>query len=187
MADRMVDQASGNEITPYKPIIIWIHWISALLILVQLWLGYTFHDYPKGSPERANLFLWHKTVGVTILLLVVVRLIVRIKNPLPPYPSSMPKWERMAAVWNDRFLYFLMLALPLTGLMAVSEKSGPMTTLQFGLSFPTIPLPDVGESHEPLVVGMWILLAVHVLAALKHQFVDKDGVVGRMVPFLRKG
>lgn len=186
MADRVVDQTSGNEVVPYKPIVVAIHWIVAVLILVQLWLGYSFHDYPKGSPERANMFLWHKTVGVAILLLVVVRLIVRFMNPPPLLPSSMPRWERASAVWVDRLLYLMMFALPLTGLMAVSEKSGPMTALQFGLSFPTIPLPDLGEIHEPLVFGMWILLGVHVLAALKHQLIDKDGVVGRMVPFLRR-
>lgn len=185
MADRMVDQTSGNEVIPYKPIVIAIHWISAVLILLQFWLGYTFHDLPKGTPERAEMFLWHKTVGVTILLLAVVRLIVRLKNPPPLYPASMSRWERMAAVWNERFLYVLMFALPLTGLMAVS-KGGAMTSLQFGLSFPTIPLPDLGELHEPLVTGMIILLILHVIAGLKHWLVDKDGVIGRMIPFLRR-
>nr|WP_294851065.1 cytochrome b [uncultured Sphingomonas sp.] len=185
MADRMVDQTSGNEVIPYRPIVIAIHWISAALILTQMWLGYTFHDLPKGTPERDNMFLWHKTVGVTILLLVIVRLIVRLMNPPPLYPSSMPRWDRMAAIWVERLLYFFMFALPLTGLMAVS-KGGSMTSLQFGLAFPTIPLPDLGELHEPLVFGMWVLLAIHVLAALKHQFVDRDGVAGRMIPFLRR-
>ena len=185
MADRMVDQTSGDEVIPYRPIVIAIHGISALLIFVQLWLGFTFHDLPKGTPERAEMFLWHKTVGVVILLLVIVRLIVRLKNPPPLYPASMDRWQRLAAIWGERLLYVMMFALPLTGLMAVS-KGGAMTSLQFGVSFPTIPLPDLGELHEPLVTGMIILLIVHIGAALKHWLVDKDGVVGRMIPFLRR-
>lgn len=186
MADRMVDQTSGSEVIPYKPIVVAIHWISAVLILVQLWLGYTFHDYPKGSPERASLFLWHKTVGVTILLLVIARLIVRLRNTPPLYPDSMSRVQRLLAVWVERLLYFMMVALPLTGLMIVS-KGGAMTGLQFGLSFPTIPLPEIGEIHEPLVTGLIVLLFVHVAAALQHWLVAKDGVIGRMVPFLRRG
>ena len=56
----------------------------------QVWLGFTFHDLPKGSPERAELFTLHKTVGVTILILALVRLAVRLINPPPPYPTSLP-------------------------------------------------------------------------------------------------
>jgi len=182
MSDYMVGETSGPLAMRYRPLVVAIHWLSAILILVQVWLGFQFGEYPKGSPERAFLFDWHKTVGVTILLLAVVRIAVRLGNPPPPYPDSMARWERAFAVWTHRLFYFLLFALPLSGLMLVS-KGGATTTLVGGLPFPTIPLPEIGEIHEPLAFGLIGLLVLHVLGALKHQFVDRDATAGRMPPF----
>ncbi len=182
MSDYMVDETSGRLAARYKPIVVWIHWISAALILTQVWLGFTFHDLPKGTPERTFYFDWHKTVGVVILLLAVLRLAVRLANAPPPYPESMARWERAFAVWTHRAFYFLIIALPLTGLMAVS-KGGAFTRLVGGIPFPTIPIPALGELHEPLVFATIGLLVLHVLGALKHQFIDKDATADRMPPF----
>ena len=86
MDDRMVEETTGNKVIRYRPIVVAIHWISAALILWQIWLGFQFGDYPKGSPERTELFTLHKTVGVAILLLALLRLAVRLMNP-PPEPE----------------------------------------------------------------------------------------------------
>ena len=183
MSDYMVDETSGPKMVRYRPLVMWIHWILAALVACQLWLGYEFHGMPKG-PERGEMFMWHKTVGAAILLLTLARLVIRYLNPPPPYPSDLPKWKRALAVWTHRAFYFLLLALPLTGLMLVS-KGGATTELLGGIPFPTVPLPELGETHEPLVFAFWALFAVHVLAALKHQFIDKDATAGRMWPFTK--
>ena len=145
MADYMVEEDSGARAIRYGGLAVAIHWLTAALILVQVWLGFTFHDLPKGTPERTEFFLWHKTVGVTILLLALTRLAVRLIDAPPPYPADFPKWERRFAVWNHRAFYFLIIALPLTGLAAVS-KGGAWTDLVYGMNFPTLAVPGAGRS-----------------------------------------
>lgn len=182
MSDYMVEQTTGDRGVRYKPIVVAIHWLTAALVVTQVWLGFTFHDLPKGTPERAELFLWHKTVGVTILILALIRLAVRLINPPPPYPDELAKWERAFAVWTHRLFYFLLVALPLTGLAAVS-KGGPSTVLVGGLEVPTVPIPALGEAHEILVYTTLALLVLHVAGALKHQFIDRGPSADRMWPF----
>ncbi len=182
MSDYMIEETSGPVAVRYRSIVVAIHWLAAALIIAQIWLGLTFEEYPRGSDTRTMLFTWHKTVGVAVLLLGVIRLGVRLVNPPPPYPQDFPKWERAVAVWTHRLLYFFMIALPLTGLAAVSKR-GPMTELVGGMQFPTLPFPGLGEAHEVLAIAMIGLLIVHILAALKNQFVTGGVVAGRMPPF----
>ncbi|MFC7535749.1 cytochrome b [Sphingomonas sp. GCM10030256] len=170
-----------------------IHWITALLIVIQVWLGFTFADLPRG-PERMEFFTWHKTVGATILLLAIARLIVRLRNPPPPFPPELPAWERHAAVWNHRAFYFLLFALPLTGLVAVSGRAEDWyTPLVGGIPLPVVPGIDEatgelsGGVHEVLVFTTLALLVLHVGAAVKQQFFDSTRqVAGRMPPFRPK-
>lgn len=184
MADYMVEEDSGPRAIRYGGLAVAIHWLSAALILTQIWLGFAFGNFPKGSAERVELFTWHKTVGVVILLLALTRLAVRLIDAPPPYPEDFPKWERRVAVWSHRLLYFMMIALPLTGLAAVSKgATGGMTQLAFGTWFPVVPIPALGGAHELLAYAMIGLLAVHVLAALKNQFLTGGPVAGRMPPF----
>ena len=184
MADYMVEETSGARAIRYSNIAVAIHWASAALILTQVYLGFTFSDLPKGTPERAETFMWHKTVGVVILLLALTRLAVRLIDAPPPYPADFPKWERRVAVWSHRIFYFLIIALPLTGLAAVSERAkGGMTELLGGTWFPVVPLPAIGEAHEVLAFATIGLLVIHVLAALKNQFLNRGPVANRMPPF----
>ena len=181
--DEMVDADSGTVKARYTGLVVAIHWISALLIVGQIILGLKFADMPKG-PDKFALFDWHKTIGVAILLLAVARLIVRLTHRPPPFPADFPRWERFVAVWNHRIFYFLMFALPITGLMMVADHAvGGMTQLKFGLPFPVIPLPVPDEAHSLLAWGLIGLLVLHVLAALKQQFFDKTIVADRMPPF----
>lgn len=182
MADYMVEEDSGARAIRYGRLAVAIHWLTAALILVQVYLGFTFDGLPKGSAERAETFLWHKTVGVTILLLALTRLAVRLIDAPPPYPEDFPKWERRFAVWNHRAFYFLIIALPLTGLAAVS-KGGAWTDLAFGMDFPTLPIPAIGGAHEALVFITTALLVLHVGAAMKNQFFNRGPVADRMPPF----
>lgn len=182
MNDYMVEQTTGDRAARYRPVVVAIHWLTAALVVTQVWLGFSFADLPKDAPERAELFTWHKTVGVAILILALVRLAVRLINPPPPFPAELAAWERAFAVWTHRLFYFLLIALPLTGLAAVS-KGGPSTELAGGLSVPTVPIPALGGAHEILVFSTLALLVLHVAGALKHQFIDRGPSADRMWPF----
>ena len=182
MSDYMVEQTTGDRGLRYKPIVVAIHWLTAAFVLTQVYLGFAFSSFPKGSPERIELFTWHKTVGVTILILALIRLAVRLINPPPPYPAELARWERAFAVWTHRLFYFLIIALPLTGLAAVS-KGGPSTGIAGGLEVPTVPIPALGGLHEPLVFATIALLLLHIAGALKHQFIDRGPSADRMWPF----
>lgn len=168
-----------------------LHWLSAVLILVQVYVGFTFHGMERG-PARGEWFTWHKTLGATILILGIIRLVWRLIHRPPPYPPELPAWERHAAVWNHRAFYFLIIALPLTGLMAISGGADEsFTTLVGGIPFPLLPgIPEAlgdsaGDWHEWLVKITIALLVLHVGAALKHQFIDgrRSRAAGRMPPF----
>lgn len=171
----------------YTSVAVALHWLTAALILWQLYLGFVFHDLPRG-PERGAWFDWHKTVGVTILLLALARLGWRIANPPPPFPDSLPRWERLAATVNHLAFYALIIAIPLTGLAAASSRGGPIALLG-GITVPAIPGIDAatgdaaGGVHEALIFLTLALLAIHVAAALKHQFFDRNKAAGRMPPF----
>ena len=129
-------------------------------------------------------------MGATILILALVRLAVRLMNPPPPYPAEMARWERAFAVWTHRIFYFLIIALPLTGLIAVSAKTTGATTALVG-GFPLPVIPGIsegggeisGEVHEWLAYSTIALLVLHVAGALKHQFIDRGPSADRMWPF----
>jgi cytochrome b561 len=166
------------------------HWITAALVLAQIALGLSFADMAKG-PERTELFTWHKSVGALILVLTLARLAYRLGNAPPPFPPELPRWERIAAVWNHRLFYLLLIVLPLTGLIAVSgHTDGATTPLIGGIPLPVVPgiSPATGEMsggvHEVLAFSLILLLVLHVGAALKQQFFDRPGrMAGRMPPF----
>jgi cytochrome b561 len=190
--------ATVPDVTPqqdvllrYNNVAIAIHWATAVLVLTQVYVGFTFHNMERG-PARSEWFEWHKTIGAAILVLALVRLAWRLSHKPPPFPPELPRWERLAAVWNHRAFYALLIALPLTGLAAVSGGADSATTgLAGGLRLPLIPglSKDAGEAmagtHEWLVKITIALLVLHVAAALKHQFVDRARarVSGRMPPF----
>lgn len=185
--DYMVEESTGQRAVRYRSIVVWIHWITALVVVAQVVIGFTFHEMPRG-PERTEVFTLHKTVGALILLLALLRLAVRLMNPPPPYPANFPKWERFIAVWNHRLFYILLIALPLTGLSAVSGGAEDGTVpLLFGLSVPAIPgIPEenpFGDVHEILVWTTLALVVLHVAAALKNQFFSSTTVADRMPPF----
>lgn len=187
--DYMVEESTGLRAVRYKSIVVWIHWITASVVIAQVIVGFTFHRFlERGTPERMEMLAWHKTLGVVILLLALLRLAVRLMNPPPPYPSDFPKWRRFAAVWTHRLFYVLLVVLPITGLAAVSGRAEDGTVpLLFGLSVPAIPgVPkenEFGDIHELLVWGTLALLVIHIAAALKNQFSSTTDVADRMPPF----
>ena len=187
--DYMVERSTGLTAVRYRSIVVWIHWITAAVVITQVAVGFAFHRlYEQGTPERAEMFAVHKLLGALILVLALVRLAVRLMNPPPPYPSDFPKWERFIAVWNHRLFYFMLIALPLTGLAAVSGRAvDGSVPLMFGLSLPAIPgIPkenEFGDIHEILVWTTLALVVIHVSAALYNQFASSTNVADRMPPF----
>ena len=190
-----VPEAAPQEpIRRYSNVAIAIHWITAALVLTQVAIGFTFAEFMEKGPARDQLFTWHKTLGATILVLALIRLAYRLMNPPPPFPAELPAWRRQLAVWNHRLFYFGLIALPLTGLIAVSGMSkGPTTPLIGGIPLPTVPGIDKAtgaisaELHVVLVFVTIALLVLHVAAALHQQFIEHSRVAGRMPPFQAPG
>lgn len=167
------------------------HWLTALLVLTQIYVGFVFADMERGD-GRTLWFDWHKTIGVTILLLSLARLGWRIAYTPPGLPLTLPMWERVASRINHAAFYIVLVGLPLTGWMYISTGKPALTSdttsLIGGLAWPFIPgLPRAlhekfEETHVLLVWLTLALLALHGAAALKHQFIDRGDVAGRMPP-----
>lgn len=162
------------------------HWLVALLLVGSFTLGFTMTELPT-SPLRLRLFAWHKWLGVIIFLAVTLRLAWRLWHPPPPLPASMPAWQRETARLSHRFLYVFLFAVPLSGWLMSSAK-GFQTVL-----FRVLPIPDLLSKnpplgaalesvHETLTTLFLGLIGLHVAAALKHLFVNRDGIFMRMLP-----
>ncbi len=166
-----------------------LHWAIVVLLIVQVTLGMIADELPLGL-EKLALLARHKSFGITILGLAVIRLAWRwIDRPPPPPP--MPRWQQLAANLNHWALYALLFAMPLSGWMMSSASNYPVSW--FGLAqLPDLVLPDrslkeqLEEIHELLATILISLALLHVAAALKHQFFDRDGLLFRMLPWRRK-
>lgn len=185
-------QALDHE-AHYNAVAKFFHWLIALAIIGMLALGWTMADdeLVKG-PLRFSLFQWHKSIGITILLLSLLRLGWRLMNPPPAFPATMPSWERWAAHGTHFLFYALMIGLPLTGWLLVSAS--PYKTELFGLvALPNLPfiadMPDkkafgeiAEDCHGALASITLGLLLLHIAAAWKHHLFERDDVLLRMAP-----
>jgi cytochrome b561 len=163
-----------------------LHWLMAVLLSALLALGFYMHDLPL-SPEKLQLYAWHKWAGVSAFLLLLIRLLWRLTHQPPALPERMPKRLQWAAHAGHLLLYGLMLAIPLSGWLMSSAKG--FQTVWFGF----LPIPDLLEKnkglgdlltqvHTALNLLFIALLAGHIGAALKHHFLDKDDILRRMLP-----
>lgn len=172
----------------YSAVSLILHWGTAALIVAQLIL-ISAAEEASGS-ERGFWIGWHKSVGITILVLTLARLAWRFANPAIPLPDRTPKWQKLAARATHVLFYVFLLAIPLAGW--ASSSAGGRTIMMYGLfPWPDLPVPsdrglakDIIEVHEILVKGLYVLVALHVIGGLKHYVVDRDGVLNRMLPFL---
>ena len=163
-----------------------LHWLMAALLIGLLALGFYMSDLPL-SPEKLQLYSWHKWAGVTAFILLAIRLLWRATHRPPALPASMSATAQRMAHLGHLALYALMIAIPLSGWLMSSAKG--FQTVYFGV----LPIPDLlaknpelGELLATLHGGLNLLLALtvlgHAAAALKHHFVDKDDVLRRMLP-----
>lgn len=184
----------------YSAVAIGLHWLIAAGIVLQIVLAGRMEG-PR-TPTSFAITQLHKSVGITILLLSLTRLGWRLINPPPPMPATMARWERELARAVHVGFYVVMIGMPLTGWLMVSASRIPVPTLLYGV-VPWPNLPVVGDlapaakklwhdlaegSHGLLAKFAYVLLALHVAGALKHQLFSRDEpVLARMAPGARAG
>ena len=170
----------------YSAVAIALHWIGALLIFCGFGLG-LFMVGVEISPAKFRYYAWHKWIGITVFLVAAARLAWRAAHPPPPLPSTMPPWQARAAHGSHALLYALMLMIPLSGWL-YSSATG-VSVVYLGL----LPLPNLVAKdkeaaalllavHQTLNFALAVAVLLHVGAALRHHWVDRDGVLARMLP-----
>ncbi|WP_432770489.1 MAG: cytochrome b [Sphingopyxis sp.] len=187
MATFPAADAAGTTAAPrYTKVAIWLHWIIGFAVIANIGLAMLTEDMPRET-HRAAMDI-HKALGITILLLSVLRILWRIGHKSPPLPAATPAWQRPLSGIVHFLFYALLILLPLSGWMWMSAADRPVD--YFGLfTVPSIVGPSesladaMHDRHETLGLAMLGLAVVHILAALKHQFVDKTRLMGRMNPF----
>ncbi|MCA8908989.1 MAG: cytochrome b [Rhodospirillaceae bacterium] len=176
-----------NSAEKYGAVAKTLHWLIALVIFGMIGLGLYMEDLPRG-PQQYEFIQLHKSFGITLLALVVLRLLWRLGNPAPPLPLTTKGYEKFLAHLVHVLLYVAMIVFPLSGWIMISASDFP-TGEVFGLF--TIPdligtdreIGDIAyKVHETMLWVIAGLLALHILGALKHHFISKDDVLRRMSP-----
>ena len=174
----------------YSKVAIGFHWLIALMIIGLIIFGLLMTN--PDMPNRFALYQLHKSFGICVLILSVLRLLWRLGHKPPPLPAGMKGWEVAAAKFTHIAFYIIMIGMPLLGWAMVSSTELVIPTRIFN----TIPWPDMpGLPRDKALSDIfknlhyWIgrativLILLHIGAALKHHFVNKDNVLGRMLPF----
>lgn len=180
-----------NDVYQWGTVAKTFHWVIAVWILGMFVLGWTMVNWPM-SPTKIKLFVWHKSMGLTILSLVLLRLTWRMLNVAPNLPDTMSLWEQRAAKLIHILLYVVMIMMPLSGWVINSAANFPLKL------YGVVPIPNItppGKALQTVAEGVhltlfWsltVLLALHVAAALRHHFIDHDDILKRMLPFGRVG
>jgi len=167
-----------------------LHWLIALLIFIGFSIGWVMTDIPGLTPTKLRYYAWHKWIGITIFLLVCLRVGWRLTHRPPPLPP-MTRWQRRTANATHATLYGLMIVIPLAGYLYSYAAGVPV--VYFGLvELPPLIPPNPAHkdifkyTHIGLNFTMAALVIGHIAAALGHQFVLRDGLLWRMLPFANK-
>jgi cytochrome b561 len=168
----------------YTAVAVWLHWLIALCLFGQIAFGWFLETIPRGTPLRGPYVNIHKSTGIVLGLLILIRLLWRLTHRPPDYPSFLARWERVASKLTQFLLYTCMLVMPLSGYIASNFS-------KYGVKFfNSIPLPPWGPEDKIIyaafntthVVTSYLLVALivlHLLGALRHAF-RRDGIVARM-------
>lgn len=195
----------NNNASSYTKTAVILHWLIAIGIFLMFALGWFMTDLPKEGPKQMaydlfnlGIYSWqlseeasprtfyfnlHKSIGITLFALIVLRILWRVTHKPPELLTTYKTWERKLANGTHHFLYLLMIAMPVSGLiMAVSSKYG---VKWFGLPFikglDNESLRDIfKETHEVVAVLILVMLILHIGGALKHKLIDKDDTLKRM-------
>lgn len=175
--------------TRYDAVAMALHWAMALLIILMLPLGFFLEAVRKAGFDGYTL---HKSVGITLLALMLFRLIWRLLGPVPALPQGMRAGERLLAHASHTLLYVLMFLIPATGWIMVSASAKyPLDYFWLG-ELPFLPMPELADPqatahwwdnlHQWLAIGLIALLVLHISAAIYHHRVRRDDVLTRMLP-----
>jgi len=193
--------------TRYTKTAVLLHWLIGFGIIGMLAFGWFMTDLPKDAPKEMSydLFNWgiytwelakeesprafyynlHKSFGITIMGLIVLRIFWRITHKPPTPLASYKAWERKLSTGAHHLLYMLMVIIPVSGLIqSVASKYG---VKWFGIKLlgglDSKPLKDIfHETHEIAAIVLFLVLVIHILGALKHKLIDKDDTMKRMMP-----
>lgn len=182
MATHDLTAAGGND-WKYGKMAVLLHWSIAVLIAVLLGLGWTMMAI-EDDPGSKWYFDLHKSLGLLVLALIVLRIVWRLTHRPAPLPATLPRWQVKLSQWTQGALYLAMLAMPVLGLVGASfSKKG---VAFFGIPLPSWAAPnhDTAEQffglHGTLAWVLVALIALHAIGGLKHLWVDKDTVFQRM-------
>jgi len=205
MALNRPDREAGRSRPPtWNPLAKGFHWMMALGLLGNgiLGLSMTRHreDMLNGRFDAEvfgmpvfDAYQLHKSLGLTLLLIAIFRLVLSLLWRGPALPAEMPLWERVAARTSHRVLYLLMFLLPFSGWLMVSASPLGIPTFIFGAAeLPPLVAPDAEIEalskalHIAIAAALAMIVVLHVAAALKHHFIDRDDVLRRMMPFAER-
>ncbi len=185
--------------SPYSRTAIALHWLITVLIIGNLVGGLLLEglfDAPDAATRQLGFTVvqLHKSIGLTIMLLSLWRLAIRLRAGFPPLPLHMTGTEKVLARFTHYGFYVLMIAIPLSGWVMVSASPFGFPTQWFGLfEWPHLPIAaskatseTASEAHELLAFAAIALILLHVAGALKHHFFDRDDILARMIPVLRR-
>lgn len=185
-ADEAQQRSQHAGAPRYDTVAALMHWLTALLVLGLIAIGLWMVGLEIGR-QKLVVYGWHKWVGLSVLVLMILRLCWRLFHPPPPLPAGIASWERRLAPLVHGMLYGLLLAMPLTGWLMTSAAGQPV--VWFGL----VELPDlVGRDRELLAwfrgAHHWlsrlliVLIMLHVAAVIRHDVLRRDGILRRMLP-----
>jgi len=174
-----------NTEQSYGSVAKFFHWTLAILVILMLAGGLTLGSV-KNSPYAGTIFNIHKSIGFTILILMTLRLLWRIVNPLPQLPISTPEWQRLAARSVHRLFYVAVIGMALAGWGMATAAGYPVNFWWLvKINMPWIPKSEAFQqgfatAHYVFARVLIALIILHMLASLKHYFINQDGVVNRM-------
>ena len=184
-----------NSSSRYGVVAQTLHWLIAALIVVQWFLaesaeaaGAEKETHPAAALQQLAILARHKSVGLTIFALAIIRLIWRFVAPPPPLPNTMSRWQVAFAKATHFGFYALLFLMPMSGLVMTAAANFPVS--YFGLfTIPNVVAPNealeevMKHRHHQLFTLLFVLAVIHIVAALKHQFVDRDDVLRKMLPW----
>jgi cytochrome b561 len=183
-----IDQPA--KATTYPRALVALHWITAL-VFVGIFAAVEFHEYyPKGDPMRDLLMLTHKSLGITILLLVIVRIFIRSRTIAPAIIPAPPAWQHAIAHTTHIALYAAMVAMPLLGWLMSNAGGHPAPFFEFELPYLIGENKDLAhtlkETHEFIGNALYYVIGLHAFAALAHHYALKNNTLTRMLPIMSR-
>lgn len=175
--------AIKNTTTSYGSVAKFFHWLIVVLVLGMLVFGYFLDDVPKDY--QGVTYNIHKLIGLSILIVIILRALWAMANVKPLLPASLPLWQRSGARIIHLLLYVVLIAMPLAGWIGSSAGGRPPHLGDYKLFFPVDQSKALAEAafdtHHSLAIIIIVLISLHFLAALYHHFVRKDDVLRRML------